>query len=127
MAGRLAYICHLLVSSYGAGYHESSLGSPAKRECRYHYINILSVWQYKGSMSRRTKRNVVRIDWLGVGRRIRELRGFDLTQKEFAAKIGVSQSYLSSMENGDVEIGAAILLRIGKVAGKSIEWLLIGQ
>jgi len=78
-------------------------------------------------MSRRTKRNVVRIDWLGVGRRIRELRGFDLTQKEFAAKIGVSQSYLSSMENGDVEIGAAILLRIGKVAGKSIEWLLIGQ
>lgn len=78
-------------------------------------------------MSRRAKQNVISIDWAAVGRRIRELRGFDLTQKEFAGKIGVSQSYLSSMENGDVEIGAAILLRIAQLSGKAIEWLLIGQ
>jgi transcriptional regulator with XRE-family HTH domain len=61
-----------------------------------------------------------------VGRRIRELRGFDLTQKEFAARIGVSQGYLSFMENGAVEVGAAILLRIAQQYGKSIEWLLTG-
>lgn len=67
------------------------------------------------------------IDWPAVGRRIRELRGFDLTQAEFAAKIGVSQSYLSAMERGEVEIGAAILLRIGQLSRKSIEWLLIGE
>jgi len=78
-------------------------------------------------MSRSTKRNVVSIDWPAVGRRIRELRGFDLTQKEFAAMIGVSQSYLSSMENGAVEVGAAILLRIAQQSDKSIEWLLIGR
>jgi len=78
-------------------------------------------------MSRNAKRNVVSIDWPAVGRRIRELRGFDLTQKEFAAKIGVSQGYLSSMENGEVEVGAAILLRIAQQSGKSIEWLLIGR
>ena len=77
-------------------------------------------------MSRPTKRNVAPIDWTRVGRRIRELRGFDLTQKEFAAGIGVSQSYLSSMENGTVEVGAAILLRIAQQSGKSIEWLLTG-
>lgn len=78
-------------------------------------------------MSRHTKRDFVPIDWSAVGRRIRELRGFDLTQKEFAARIGVSQSYLSSMENGDVEIGAAILLRIAQLSDKAIEWLLLGQ
>jgi transcriptional regulator with XRE-family HTH domain len=78
-------------------------------------------------MSRPTKGNVAQIDWPRVGRRIRELRGFDLTQQEFAARIGVSQGYLSSMENGDVEVGAAILLRIAQQYGKSIEWLLTGH
>jgi transcriptional regulator with XRE-family HTH domain len=78
-------------------------------------------------MSRPAKRNVVTIDWPRVGRRIRELRGFDLTQKEFAARIGVSQGYLSLVENGDVEVGAAILLRIAQQYGKSLEWLLTGH
>lgn len=78
-------------------------------------------------MSRRTTRNVSPINWPEVGRRIRELRGFDVTQKEFAKKIGVSQSYLSSMENGAVEIGAAILLGISRECSKPIEWLLTGR
>ena len=78
-------------------------------------------------MSRPVKRNVAPLDWPRVGRRIRELRGFDLTQEEFAARIGVSQGYLSSMENGAVEVGAAILLRIAQQYGKSIEWLLTGH
>jgi len=78
-------------------------------------------------MSRSAKRNVLPIDWPQVGRRIRELRGFDLTQQEFAATIGVSQSYLSSMEGGNVEVGAAILLRIAQRYEKSIEWLLTGH
>jgi transcriptional regulator with XRE-family HTH domain len=78
-------------------------------------------------MSRHTKTNAAPIDWLAVGRRIRELRGFDLTQKEFADSVGVSQSYLSSMESGSAEIGAAILLRISQTYGRSIEWLLTGH
>lgn len=67
------------------------------------------------------------IDWKAVGRRIRELRGFDANQRDFASRIGVSQPYLSSMERGEGEIGAAILLRIRQEFGKSIEWLLTGQ
>jgi transcriptional regulator with XRE-family HTH domain len=67
------------------------------------------------------------IDWRAVGRRIRELRGFDLTQEEFARRVGVSQSYLSTMERGEVEIGAEILLRISREFGKSLEWLLTGK
>jgi transcriptional regulator with XRE-family HTH domain len=67
------------------------------------------------------------VDWKLVGRRIRELRGFDMTQVEFARRIEVSQNYLSTMEHGKVEIGAVILLRISREFGKSLEWLLTGE
>jgi transcriptional regulator with XRE-family HTH domain len=69
----------------------------------------------------------VTVDWKTVGRRIRELRGFDMTQQEFAHRIGISQNYLSIMERGKVEIGSEILLRISRDFGKSIEWLLTGD
>jgi transcriptional regulator with XRE-family HTH domain len=62
-----------------------------------------------------------------VGRRIRELRGFDLTQQEFAERIGVSQNYLSAMEHGRFVIGAEIVLTISREFGKSMEWLLTGE
>lgn len=67
------------------------------------------------------------IDWKAAGRRIRELRGFDMTQDEFARRIGISQSYLSTVEHGHTEIGAEVLLAIGREFGKSIEWLLTGE
>ena len=67
------------------------------------------------------------MDWKAVGRRIRELRGFDVTQEELARRIGISQNYLSTMERGKVQIGAEILLRVGREFGKSIEWLLTGE
>jgi transcriptional regulator with XRE-family HTH domain len=66
------------------------------------------------------------IDWKTVGRRIRELRGFDMTQDEFAQRIGISQSYLSTVEHGHVEAGAEVLLAISREFGKSLEWLLTG-
>jgi transcriptional regulator with XRE-family HTH domain len=75
----------------------------------------------------KSKGEHVSVDWLVVGRRIREIRGFDMTQGEFATRIGISQNYLSMMERGKVEIGAEILLRIGREFAKSIEWLLTGQ
>jgi transcriptional regulator with XRE-family HTH domain len=78
------------------------------------------------STAKRKKGNAS-IDWNAVGQRIRELRGFTLRQTEFARRIGVSQSYLSSMEHGTVEIGAEILLRISQEFGKPIEWLLTGK
>jgi transcriptional regulator with XRE-family HTH domain len=67
------------------------------------------------------------VDWENVGRRIRELRGFYMTQEEFARRIGVSQGHLSYIERGEKEIGAEILLRISRKFGKSIEWLLAGE
>ena len=61
------------------------------------------------------------------GRRIRELRGFYITQAEFARRIGVSQGHLSYVERGEKEMGAEILLKISREFGKSIEWLLTGE
>jgi transcriptional regulator with XRE-family HTH domain len=68
-----------------------------------------------------------KVDWTAVGKRIRELRGFDMTQQQFASHVGISQNYLSYMERGKVEISAEILLRVARKFGKTIEWLLTGQ
>jgi transcriptional regulator with XRE-family HTH domain len=73
------------------------------------------------------RRKTGSFEWESVGRRIRELRGFHITQREFARRIGVSQGHLSYMERGEKEIGAEILLRISREFGKSIEWLLTGE
>src|SRR5438874_11775433 len=67
------------------------------------------------------------VDWCAVGRRIRELRGFDMTQAEFARRIGVTQGHLSSLERGHKEAGAAVLLAISREFGKSVDWLLTGE
>jgi transcriptional regulator with XRE-family HTH domain len=67
------------------------------------------------------------IDWTAVGRRIRGLRGFDMTQADFASRIGVSQSYLSAVEHGRNEAGAEVLLAISREFDKSLEWILTGE
>jgi transcriptional regulator with XRE-family HTH domain len=69
----------------------------------------------------------LRINLVAVGRRIRELRGGDMTQAEFAKRIGVAQGYLSSLERGEKEPGASVLLAISREFGKSVDWLLTGE
>jgi len=49
-----------------------------------------------------------------------------MTQEELARQIGVSQSYLSKIEDGRVAFGSEILLKISRKFGKPIEWLLTG-
>jgi transcriptional regulator with XRE-family HTH domain len=78
-------------------------------------------------VSTRKTKDQISIDWEAVGRRIRELRGFDTTQAEFARRVGVSQGYLSSIERGEKEAGPAVLLAIGREFGKSVDWLLTGS
>jgi transcriptional regulator with XRE-family HTH domain len=80
-------------------------------------------------MKRSTKKSAgkSRLDLRALGRRIRELRGFDVTQAEFAARIGVTQGYLSDLERGEKEPGAAVLLAISREFAKSVDWLLKGN
>jgi len=79
-------------------------------------------------MSRKNVRpKTVSVDWKAVGRRIREFRGFDMTQADLANRIGVSQGYLSTIEHGQAEVGAEVLLAISREFNKSLEWLLTGE
>ncbi|HUN85971.1 MAG TPA: helix-turn-helix transcriptional regulator [Terracidiphilus sp.] len=78
-------------------------------------------------MSRAKSVSTITIDWVAVGRRIRELRGFAMKQAEFAEMIGIGQSHISAIEHGKKEPGATVLYRIAKFYGKTIEWLLTGS
>jgi transcriptional regulator with XRE-family HTH domain len=62
-----------------------------------------------------------------LGRRLRELRGFDLTQGELAKELGVSQSQLSKYERGVAAPPADILFFIKQRFQISIDWLLTGE
>ena len=59
-----------------------------------------------------------KVGWSGVGRGIREVRGLDMTQADFAARVGISQNYLSMMERGQVEIGARSCCGLPASSGK---------
>jgi len=72
------------------------------------------------------KRRQRAINWRAVGQRLRELRG-DMTQAQFAKRVGVSQGYLSHLERGEKEIGPEILLRISQLCDRSMEWILTGS
>ena len=78
-------------------------------------------WKMRHARRCQSKGEHITVDWVAVGCRIREMRGFDMTQGEFAERIGISQNYLSMMERGKVEIGAEILLRIRREFGKSVQ------
>jgi transcriptional regulator with XRE-family HTH domain len=67
------------------------------------------------------------VDWRAVGRRVRELRGFEVSQATLARELGVSQAQLSRYEKGKSEMGAGVLLRISRRFGKSMEWVLTGE
>lgn len=73
-----------------------------------------------------TSKNIS-IDWKAVGNRVRELRGFETKQAQFASGLGISQGQLSRYEQGTSEMSAAVLLRLAQKSGKSIEWLLTGR
>lgn len=79
------------------------------------------------SPAKRKSRLKVQLDLAAVGRRIRLLRGFELTQKELGRRLGIAQSHLSALEHGEREPCAAVLLAISRQFGKSVDWLLTGE
>ena len=60
------------------------------------------------------------------GRRLREIRGFDMTQKQFSEKLGIHQSMLSRLEKGYTDPPLFILARLSDLSGKSIDELVKG-
>ena len=62
-----------------------------------------------------------------IGRRIRQLRGFDVTQGDFTRKLGISQSQLLQYERGLLGPASDVLIRLKERFGVSIDWLLTGK
>jgi hypothetical protein len=75
----------------------------------------------------KSKGEHITVDWVAVGRRIRETRGFDMTQGGSPDALASVRTIFSIMERGKVEIGEEILLRISGEFAKSVEWLLMGK
>jgi len=69
----------------------------------------------------------VRTDLKAIGRRIREIRGFDLTQKQFGRILGLPQTQVSKYELGLSAPTVEILLKLKAHSGKSIDWILTGE
>lgn len=64
---------------------------------------------------------------MSVGERIRKVRrSLDLTQAEFAARIGSTQNTVTRYETGDRKPSATVLAMIGQTYGVSVEWLRSG-
>lgn len=68
-----------------------------------------------------------RPDLRALGKRLRELRGFDLTQEEMAKELKISQSQLSKYERGVSAPTADVLFFMKKRFDVSIDWLLTGE
>lgn len=65
---------------------------------------------------------------LYAGARLREMRGqFQLTQKDFAAKLGVSLPYLNQMENNHRPVSTTVVLALAREFGIDVTELSTGD
>ncbi len=69
----------------------------------------------------------IRADLKAIGRRIREIRGFDLTQADFGRILGIPQTQVSKYELGLSAPTIEILLKLKAHSGKSVDWILTGE
>lgn len=67
------------------------------------------------------------MDKRALGRRLRELRGFDRTQDEVADALGISRTILSKYENGQTIPGGDIAVKLAGFYGVSIDYLFFGS
>jgi transcriptional regulator with XRE-family HTH domain len=74
-----------------------------------------------------SKNRPPKLDLKNIGRRIREIRGFDLTQGQFAETLGIRQNTLSNYENGKIVPTLEMLLKLKAHSGRSIDWIVFGE
>lgn len=78
-------------------------------------------------MTARRKNIFAHADLKAIGRRIREIRGFDLTQAEFGRILGLPQTQVSKYELGLSAPTVEFLLKLKAYSGKSVDWILTGE
>ena len=65
---------------------------------------------------------------LYAGAKLRDLRRkLNLTQKEFAARLGVSLPYLNQIENNNRPVSSSILLALAQEFGFDVTQLSVGE
>ena len=79
----------------------------------------------KTKLRGRPPRGASEVDLRAIGQRIRQLRG-QATQEEFAQILCISQAQLSKYELGQTAPPLGVLAKLGKVSGKSVDWILAG-
>lgn len=67
------------------------------------------------------------VDLVGIGKRIRQIRGFELRQSDFAEMLGITQGQLSKYEVGQNAPTLEILLKLKAHSGKGVDWILTGE
>jgi DNA-binding XRE family transcriptional regulator len=72
-------------------------------------------------------RKSFRPDLSAIGRRIREIRGFDLNQADFGKLLGVGQRQLSKYEQGQSAPTLEVLIRLKTHSGRTIDWIVLGE
>jgi transcriptional regulator with XRE-family HTH domain len=83
------------------------------------------IYHYKEYTIKRSIQS--RSDLKAIGRRIREIRGFDLTQSEFGRILGIGQTQLSKYEMGQSAPTLELLLKLKAYSGRSIDWIATGE
>jgi len=74
------------------------------------------------------KKNIqARLDLVAIGRRIREIRGFELTQSEFGRILSIGQTQLSKYEQGQSVPTLEVLAKLKAYSGRSIDWIVEGE
>jgi transcriptional regulator with XRE-family HTH domain len=66
-------------------------------------------------------------DLVAIGRRIREIRGFDYNQRDFGRLLGIGQTQLSKYEKGQSVPTLELLLKLKTHSGRSIDWIVTGE
>ena len=66
-------------------------------------------------------------DLKAIGRRIREIRGFDFNQRDFGKLLGIGQTQLSKYEKGQSVPTLELLLKLKAHSRRSIDWIVTGE
>lgn len=73
------------------------------------------------------KKIKVQLDLKAIGRRIREIRGYDLTQRDFGLLLGIAQNQVSMYEKGQSVATLELLLKLKTLSGRSLDWIVTGE
>ena len=98
---------------------KSTLAEPIRYSYRDYYISMVTIQKQKSASSKPDVR--------AIGRRIRQIRGFEMRQVELAKVLGITQAQLSKYERGQNVPTLELLLKLKRLCGKSIDWIVTGD